>query len=490
MSDSPAEENVLFCSGRDVRPIPEADRELLPYDLWASEVHGLMLYRTGILTKSEVRRLFKGFDRIWELVADKSFEFDPAKEDVHTHIESFLSEACGPEIGGKIHTGRSRNDQAACAMRLYLRANLLTFYRELLGLLSVLLRLAREHTMTVMPGLTHRQYGTVSSYGYLFTAYSQALVRDLERLASTYDRINESPLGAAAGYGTSWPIDRNLTAELLAFDGIQRNALDAVGTRWEAEADLVADLCFFMNHAAQIAADLIYWSSSAVKMLDLPDAFVTGSSIMPQKKNPDFAEVILAKSALVQGYLTSLLSLSRAVQSGYNREYQWTKYLVMDAVRETREVPAILGKVLQKASPNKEKMAAACREGFLNAIELADFLARKIKISFRDSHRLVASAVRECDQEGRFVLETVNGLIRNAGFEGQIGPKEFEELCDPLKSLLRRESLGSPQPRETLATVNRLSLRIRRGGNWLKAKGKVIHAARGRLNRAKKRLGT
>ena len=254
LSAPPAEENVLFCSGRDVRPVPEADRELLPFDLWVSEVHGLMLYRAGILTKSEIRSLFGGFDHLRERIADGDFVFDPAKEDVHTHIEAFLTETCGPEVGGKIHTGRSRNDQAACAMRLYLRANLLAFYRKLLGLLRVLLRLAREHATTAMPGLTHRQYGTVSTYGYLLTAYAQALVRDLERLSSTYDRINQCPLGAAAGYGTSWPIDRNMTAEFLAFDGVERNALDAVGTRWEAEADLVADLSFFMNHASQIAA--------------------------------------------------------------------------------------------------------------------------------------------------------------------------------------------------------------------------------------------
>ena len=281
-----------------------------------------------------------------------------------------------------------------------------------------------------------------------------------------------------------------MTAEFLAFDGVERNALDAVGTRWEAEADLVADLSFFMNHASQIAADLIYWSSSAVKMLDLPDAFVTGSSIMPQKKNPDFAEIILGKSALVQGHLTSLLSLSRGVQSGYNREYQWTKYMVMDSVRETFEVPGILARALEKTSPNKEKMAAECREGFLNAIELADFLVRKLKVSFRDSHRLTARAVGECGKEGRFVLETVNRLIEEAGFDGRIEPQEFKELSDPLKNLSRRESLGSPQPKETLATVNRIYQKVRRGGNWIKDKGKALHAAGSRLSRAKKRLGS
>jgi len=473
-----APENISFCAGRDVQALPMADLEILPYDAWGSTAHVLMLHQAGILTKTDARRLIRSLRDVLDRHAKGRFTLDPEREDVHTAIEAFLTRSCGPQVGGKLHTGRSRNDQAAAAIRLYLRDANLHFCAALLRLVTGLLRLAREHAETVMPGFTHRQHAAVSTFGHLLASYGQALLRDLERLKHAHEVINRSPLGAAAGYGTSWPIDRQATARYLGFDALLYNALDAVGSRWEAEAQLGAAVGIFMDHASQTAADLVFLSTTEAGMLRLPDAFVTGSSIMPQKRNPDFAEVIQAKATLVHGALGSLLQIPRGAPSGYNREFQWTKYLIMDILRESREVPSILAEVIPEVTVNRERMAELANEGFLNAVDAAEFIARNFRLSFRQAHQVVARAIAACEENRALTLEALNQSLAAEKVRRNLSEADFASLMSPIENLKRRVSVGSPNPRELLAGVYRLSRELRAHADWLADVRKAVAAAR------------
>jgi len=314
------------------------------------------------------------------------------------------------------------------------------------------------------------------------------MLRDLDRLAHAHQMINRSPLGAAAGYGTSWPIDRQFTANLLGFDSVAHNSLDAVGTRWEAEAQLATAIVFFMDHASQMAADLIFLSTTESRMVRIPDEYVTGSSIMPQKRNPDFAEVIQAKAALANGLLSSLLQLSRGAPSGYNREYQWTKYIVMDVVREAREVPAILGGVIRKVEVDRERMAQSAREGFLNAVDVAEFIAQNFRMSFRQAHQVVARAIGECREAGELTLEALRKSLGAEKVRRELTGKDFEYLVSPVENLKRRASVGSPNPKELLAGVYRMQRDLRQRNGWLRDVRSGVATARHNTENACRKL--
>jgi argininosuccinate lyase len=465
-----------------------ADVELLPYDVWGSMAHVLMLQDSGILTKTDARRLLRGLREVLTRHENGKFSLDPEREDVHTCIEAFLTRTCGAEVGGKVHTGRSRNDQAATTMRLYLRDANLHLYASVANLVGGLIRLARDNSETVMPGFTHRQHAAASTFGHLAAAYAQAMLRDLERLTFVHHVINRCPLGAAAGYGTSWPIDRQLTANLLGFDTVALNSLDAAGSRWEAEAQLATALAFYLDHASQVAADLIFLSTTESRMLRLPDEYVTGSSIMPQKRNPDFAEVIQGKAALVNGVLSSLLQIPRGAPSGYNREYQWTKYLVMDAIRETREVPVILSGVIRAVEPDRDRMAQLATEGFLNAVDAAEFIAQNFRLSFRQAHQVVARAIGECRDAGELTLEALQKSLRSEKVRKDLSKEDFDPLMNPIENLKRRASAGSPSPKELLATVYRLQRELRRHNGWLRDVRNGVNTARRNTEKACKKL--
>lgn len=226
LSEKPEELSVLYSSGRDVRPLPMADELLIPFDIWNTTAHNIMLHKQGIISRDEIRAVLLALQRVRELYESGQFKLDPQKEDVHMNIESFITEQCDQDIGRKIHTGRSRNDQVICDMRMFLREKALQITDSLIQLVGTLLDVARQHLDTVMPGFTHYQHATISTFGHLLVSYAQALERDLERFEFAYSIINRNPLGAAAGYGTSWNIDRELTTRLLCFDEVQENSID------------------------------------------------------------------------------------------------------------------------------------------------------------------------------------------------------------------------------------------------------------------------
>ena len=273
------EQNVLFCAGRDVQEIPMADQILLPFDIWTNRAHCIMLHKQEIISGSCLRKILTGLGKLENLIEEGNFELDPEKEDVHINVEGFVTEDQGVDAGGRMHIGRSRNDQTACDMRLYLRSSCLKLFFAVKDFTSALLLKAEENAESVMPGFTHYQPAMVTSWGHWLCSYIQGLCRDLERLEFALSLVNRNPLGAAAAFGTSWPIDRALTTKLLAFDIIVFNTLDCIVSRWENEAQLAHSITLLMNHLSIVAQDLIFLSHPYVGLIQIEDKYVTLSLI-------------------------------------------------------------------------------------------------------------------------------------------------------------------------------------------------------------------
>jgi argininosuccinate lyase len=291
--------NLRYTSDRDVAIRPMADEALTPYDILGTLAHVTQLKSVGILNTQEEKKIKASLNKALKLFESGNFPLDPQLEDVHMNLEAFVSseKECGPLIGGKMHTARSRNDQAATAMRLYMRDQCLKIQKDILSLVETLLKKGDQFKEVLMAGITHHQNAVLSTLGHLYYSYAQALLRDAERFEKAFTIINVSPLGAVAGYGTTWPINREVSAKYLNFDDILSNTIDCVTNRWEPEAEFTSAICFLMNHLSTISQDIIFLSSSANPCLKLPLEFTTGSSVMPQKRNPDFAEATKGRTA-------------------------------------------------------------------------------------------------------------------------------------------------------------------------------------------------
>lgn len=460
LQSSPAEENVLFCAGRDVQPLPMADLALLPYDLWTNRAHAIMWFEEGVIPKDVLTKILGGLNQLEEQFLKGNFELDPKLEDVHINVEAFLTKQQGVKVGGWMHIGRSRNDQAACDTRLYLRDALLRQARNLEKLIQTLLTQAAEHTETVMPGLTHYQPGMLTSWGHWLCSHAQALLRDLERVKFLLVPINRNPLGAAASFGTSWCPNRTRTTELMAFSEPELNTLDCISARGELESQVSQGYSAMMNHLSLLAQDLIFLSHPYISMLRLPDAFVTGSSIMPQKKNPDFAEVIKGKTALAHGLLQSLLGVPKGMVSGYNRDSQVCKYLVMDVIRECEPAPNILSGVMSELEVRKEVMRNRCNEGFMNAVDLADSLSRNEGIPFRKCYHLLAKAVRLSLPSESITKDAIQSALNDESLAITFSDEDFAALQSPLTVLAQRDHLGSPAPERVHEQIELMQSRL------------------------------
>ncbi len=430
-----------------------ADEVLIPYDLWTNRAHSIMLYEQKLIPLTALQGILQGLDELEAEHAAGRFTLDPAKEDVHINVEAFVTATQGAEAGGRMHIGRSRNDQTACDTRLYLRDVGLKLLESVTHLTEVLLEQAEQHTQTVMPGFTHYQPAMITTWGHWLCSYAQGLLRDLERLLLTVRLVNRNPLGAAASFGTSWPLDRNRTRELLAFEQVELNTLDCITSRWENEAQLAQAAAMLMNRLSIVAQDLIVLSLPYAGMLRLDDTFVTGSSIMPQKKNPDFAEVIKSKASLAHGYLMSLLGIQKGALSGYNRDTQATKYLIMDLVRECEEAPELLTGVVSSLTVQQEQMREQCLVGFMNAVDVADWLARGLNLPFRECYNVLATAVRLSEPSPQLTREALQQALQEAGHEQEVPAEAFARLQDPVSLLAERQHLGSPAPEQVTAQV-------------------------------------
>ncbi|MFT6300247.1 MAG: argininosuccinate lyase [Saprospiraceae bacterium] len=368
----------------------EFDQKLALHDIQGSIAHAEMLTSIGILSAEELDAIRKGFDIIKASVEKGRFKWRLDLEDVHMNLESALTEEIG-DIGKKLHTGRSRNDQVATDMRLWLRDEIDFIDKELRRLQHALIDLAEKEAETIMPGFTHLQTAQPITFGHHLMAWFEMLERDHDRLTGCRKRLNQSPLGAAALAGTTYPINRKMTAELLNFDKPMNNSLDAVSDR-----DFAIEFCSFasilMTHLSRASEELILWNSAQFDFIDLPDRFCTGSSIMPQKKNPDVPELVRGKTGRINGHLIALLTLMKSQPLAYNKDNQEDKEPLFDTVDTLKNCLRAFADMVPAIGSNKASMAEAARKGFATATDLADYLVRK-NIAFRDSHEIVGKAV-------------------------------------------------------------------------------------------------
>lgn len=469
---------VAFSAGRDVVSVPEADAALVPYDCWTNRAHALGLHKIGVFTRPELKKILKALDSLESKWSSREWELDPSLEDVHINIEEFVTEHAGERIGGRLHTGRSRNDQVATDMKLFLRDAALHFCGELHSLAETLIESAKRYSDCVMPGYTHHRKATITTFGHWCAAYAQGVMRDAGRIQDLYARVNVCPLGAAASYGTTWPLDRAYAAELLAFSAVQENTLDAIDSRGEAEAEFVQALALSMKRLSALSQGLILFSTDEFGFIRLPSDFTTGSSIMPQKRNPDFAEAIKGKTSAVFGYAASLLSVNAGNFFGYNKDVQWTKYLFFDAVRETQGAALILAETLAGVEILAERMAASAAKGFLNAVDLADGLARERGLPFRRTYKLISELVGKSKGDG-FTMSQLNAVLNAIGYD-PLSVDEFQNMSDPIACVTMRDHAGSPHPKQVKRHCRKLARQNESLRKWIDAHAEAIEAAKKR----------
>ena len=373
------------------------DRRLYRHDIMGSRAHARMLTAVGVLTDAELDSILEGLDGVEGDIEAGRFEWSDALEDVHMHIEHALTQRIG-DAGKKLHTGRSRNDQVATDMRLWLRDAIDDLAGELRRLCEGLLEQAGRHPDAVMPGFTHLQTAQPVTFGHHMLAWFEMLLRDADRLMDCRRRTNVMPLGAAALAGTPYPIDRNMTADLLGFERPAENSLDAVSDR-----DFGIEFCHWgattMMHLSRMSEELVLWTSPAFDFIDLPDRFCTGSSIMPQKKNPDVPELVRGKTGRVNGHLMGLLTLMKSQPLAYNKDNQEDKEPLFDTVDTLAGSLRAFADMIPAIEIKPENMADRARKGFATATDLADYLVRK-GVAFRDAHEIVGKTVREAIDQG------------------------------------------------------------------------------------------
>ncbi|KKM26060.1 hypothetical protein LCGC14_1588700 [marine sediment metagenome] len=377
------------------------DNKLYKYDIAGSIAHAKMLSQCGIIKKKEAERITQALEEIKKDIEKGKVDFSQ-KEDIHLAIEEELIKREG-EIGEKLHTARSRNDQIALDERLYLRQEI----SETIDLISIfqgtLLRIAEKNIQVIMPGYTHLQYAQPIFFSHHLLAYFWMLERDRERLRDCYGRVNVMPLGAGALAGTSLPIDREYVAKLLNFPKISENSLDTVGDR-DYIMEFLSDVSLLMMHLSRLSEDIILWSSPLFSFIEISDTFATGSSIMPQKKNPDIAELIRGKTGRVYGSLVSLLTSMKALPLSYNRDMQEDKPPLLESIGIVKTSLKLYPRMLDGMKINKENMRKAAEKGFFAATDLTDYLVEK-DVSFRKAHQIVGTIVKECLKEGKSLQE-------------------------------------------------------------------------------------
>ena len=480
----------IFTSGRDVRGTPPADERLIPYDLWGSRAHVVMLAKQKILPRREARSLVKGLREIEKSWLKGNFHLDPSKEDVHSNIEAWLIKKYGIDVGGRLHTARSRNDQVVLDMRLYMRDRALDFIAELTSIVNVLLDQAQKYRDSILPGYTHHQPAQVTTLGHIWLSFAGAFLRDGSRFQDWYGRFNQNPLGSMTGYSTSFTIDRNLTSRLLGFDGPCQNSLDPIQNRWEPEAEMAFAITAMMNHLSSVAQTLILFSTGEFGMIRLDDAYCSGSSMMPQKRNPDPLEVIKAKAAVAQGLLNSLLSIGKANFLGYNRDTQWAKYLIMDLVDESIPAPKLMSEIIASLRVNEKEMATLCQERFISAPDLLERIVQDWGVPFRKAKVAVEKAVRYSEAEGGQQV-SISALRRAAKEEGinlKIDAKFVQAAQESRDIVSRRKVIGGTSPQalqRSIVSIFRQSQSIQR---WLTEKRKQQSAAKNQLIRAERIL--
>lgn len=439
------------------------DWRLYKYDIIGSVAHCRMLAECGIISHDEASQIVEALGEIQREIERGEFVWDPSFEDIHMAIEHRLIQKIG-DVGGKLHTARSRNDQIALDMRLYLRDVIMSVREELLNVIEALLKLAGKFFHVVMPGYTHLQHAQPVAFSHHLMAYCEMFRRDEERFFDCFKRVNVLPLGSAALAGTSFPIDMEFTAKYLKFDAVTRNSMDAVSDR-DYMLEFLSSSAITMMHVSRLAEEVVLWSSSEFEFIELSDAFCTGSSIMPQKKNPDVAELMRGKTGRVYGNLMALLTIMKALPLTYNRDLQEDKIPVFDTADTLLSTLKLLAMMLSDLSVNEEKMELSAKKGWILATELADYLVTK-GVPFRRAHHIVGQIVKFCIEEGKDFRDC--SLEEFKKFHRAFDENVFD-LLDIRKAVDRRKSSGGTSWSRIKETMEATEVYLKEARNNLSA---------------------
>ena len=415
-----------------------------------SIAHAKMLAKQGIIRVRDGQKIVRGLQRIEREIASGKFRFSQADEDIHMNIERRLTELIGT-AGGKLHTARSRNDQVALDMRLYLRDEVTVVIDGLRALQLELARAAKKHLDVIMPGYTHLQRAQPVLLAHHLLAYYDMFDRDLERFAGCFERINVLPLGSGALAGTTFPIDRMYVAKLLGFPRVSKNSIDAVSDRDFLLEFLAASAILFV-HLSRLADELVLWSSQEFGFVELPDGYCTGSSMMPQKKNPDVPELIRGKSGRVFGHLQALLTIMKGLPLAYNRDLQEDKVPLFDTADTVKASVKIMAEIIQGLTVRRERMLHAAQEGFMNATDLADYLAER-GVPFRSAHEVAGKVVQFCLAQGKRIEDL--SLVELRRFSDRIDNDLYGYLS-PVAVVERRRALGGTARRNVARRLKAL----------------------------------
>ena len=421
----------------------ETDSMMAFFDVMGSLAHVRMLKKCGIIPARDADRIINGLKTIVAEIENGKFDLNYELEDIHTNIEFRLTDIVGP-VGGKLHTGRSRNDQVATDFRLYMKEAVLDAIAAIDKLIDAFVKIAQDHGSTILPGFTHMQHAQPVTLAQHYLAHAFKLARDADRFIDAFNRMNKCPLGSAALAGTTYPIDRKMTAEALGFSGPTENSMDSVSDR-----DFVTEIAFCASqcavHLSSISEELVYWSSQEFGFVEMDDKYTTGSSIMPQKKNPDITELIRGRTGSVIGTLVNMLVMEKGLPLSYNRDLQEDKRPLMDSMESLTMSLNILAPVISTAKFNVQRMRSAVETGFINATDLADYLVVK-GVPFREAHGIVGSAVRYCIEKDKKLEELSIEEFR--GFSDKISDDVYDSITIE-QCVERRNSIGGTSSAST-----------------------------------------
>jgi argininosuccinate lyase len=446
--------------------------------------HALMLEDRKIMKKSDSKKILKALSKLQKKSVD-ALDLKPELEDVHMAVEKYVADEAGKEVGGKLHTAKSRNDQVATAIRMTLRQEILDIQEEALGLINNLMSLAGRHTRTTMPGYTHLQVAQPTTFAHYLVAYAQRFSRDVERLSQAYGRTNLCPMGACAMAGTGFSIDRKQVADFLGFDGVVENTMDAVGSR-DFALEVISGFSILMSGLGRLAEELLLWSSSEFDMIEVPDEFASTSSIMPQKKNLVVAEIARAKASRTIGELAGALALMNTLPQSYSLDLQELTPMLWGAVDQTKSTLKVMSKLARAIKPKPNIMNKRAEAGYATATDLADALVQNAGLTFRDAHAVVGRLTMDASKKGKSLEKLTIADLQTASRKVirkkvKINEKEFEKTLSIGESVKARDLPGGPAPKAIRRQIKALT-------QTMKKEKKVVIERERALSKAEKNL--
>lgn len=466
----------------------EEDIRIFKAVVQINAAHVQMLEKCEIIEKSEKNKIIRALSELYEKGVE-ALDLRPELEDIHMAVEEYVNKKAGKKVGGKLHTAKSRNDQVSTAIRMALREEVLELQEALIELINELVVLASKHKETIMPGYTHLQIAQPTTLAHYLNSYSQAFSRDLKRLNEDYGTINYCPLGACALAGTSFSIDRKLTSELLGFDEIVENTIDAVGSR-DFALQTMSSLAIMMSNLSRLAQEIILWSSTEFDTIEVPDEFASTSSIMPQKKNPVVAEIARAKASRSIGELISGLNIVKSLPQSYSLDLQELTPSLWSAVDQSKTSLKVMKKFVGRIEAKPERMRELAKKGFSTATELADALAKWTEVPFRESHEIVGRMISQALENGKELedlsLEDLQAASQDAiGKRVELSEKRFRESLDLKSCIESKGKLGEPAPESVKKELSKLEELTKKYKKILEKRKKILSEKSARLFESK-----